>query len=63
MASEQSTAGTNVGDSEEKHCPDCGSENIRHEREHGDTICIDCGWFTEHGGPNEAVDWGEIHAK
>lgn len=45
-----------------KCCPYCGSEDIRHERDHGDTICYDCGWYTEQGSPSEAVDWGEIHA-
>lgn len=47
----------------EKQCPDCGSNDIYGEDSHGDTICRSCGWYTEQGGPNESVDWGEIHAE
>jgi predicted RNA-binding Zn-ribbon protein involved in translation (DUF1610 family) len=44
-----------------RECPHCGSEDIRQERDHGDTICFECGWYTEQGSPSQPVDWGEIH--
>lgn len=44
-------------------CPRCGSTDIYNERGHGDTICHDCGWYTEEGSPSEAVDWEEIHER
>ena len=52
--SEQSSVDT------DRCCPDRGSESIYNEDGHGDTICQDCGWYTEQGGPSENVNWRSV---
>lgn len=27
-----------------KNCPECGSEELRHDTTQGETDCVDCGW-------------------
>lgn len=44
----------------EPRCGDCGSTNLRHQGEHHETVCEECGWCCQGDTPEHDYDWSQV---
>ncbi|SFF99749.1 transcription initiation factor TFIIB [Halopelagius inordinatus] len=44
-------------DDEQLHCPECGSENLVTDSEHGETVCGECGLVVEEDEIDHGPEW------
>ncbi|RDI70974.1 transcription initiation factor IIB [Halopelagius longus] len=51
------TEETQEGDDEQLRCPECGSENLVTDNEHGETVCDECGLVVEEDEIDHGPEW------